>query len=51
MKQLWTRLYPKQEANPPKSLIGCVTAYVLLLVVCFILLYIAGAALRWMGGS
>lgn len=47
MMQWWKKLYPKQEANPPKSLIGCVVAYGMLLVVVFGVFYLAGAALRW----
>jgi hypothetical protein len=47
MKTWWRKLFPKQEANPPRSLIGCVFAYGLLLAVCFGFLYLAGAALRW----
>lgn len=51
MKTYWKKLYPKQEANPPKSLIGCVAAYVLFLAACFVLFYLAGAALRWVEAS
>lgn len=39
----WKQLFPKQEANPPKSLIGCGVAYLMLVLLCVAVFYLFGA--------
>jgi len=48
---IWQQLFPKQEANPPKSMIGCGVAYLLLLIACILLMYLFGAGLRVAGND
>ena len=47
----WKKIYAKTEANTPKSLVGCLLAYALLLVISIAALYFLGAALRLGGGT
>lgn len=49
--KIWNQLFPKQEANPPKSLVGCGVAYLLLLILSIVLMYLFGAGLRSIGGG
>jgi hypothetical protein len=47
----WKQIFPKREANPPTSMIGCAVAYALLLAIAIALLYLLGAVPRIPGSS
>lgn len=47
--KLWQQLYRKTEADPPKSMAGCLLAYALLLLIGLTALYLAGATFRFLG--